>query len=429
MSKPVLLFVAAQADGHPRVNIDEEEKLIKKALDSPDAPVSLRRETACTYEDLLEALEDGPEVLHIACHGEGGNIIFADGPVQLDHLVEELTAHPSLKIFITTACESAALARRLSTLQAAIGMRGEISSEAACAFTKGFYRSFARGKSPAVCHASGVRALSRGFEEEAEFPRLYPEFIDAPGASPTVEPLDPGHPAPELSAELAAVLAQPDDPAFDALLAGRGKIAGRLTMSAVEFLRMLVTLVQVRPNLREAAKTLAQHWLPHAADWAEFDAAYQRGAADGEPHVTLPFANDPICELVAARIGKRRAYSEQPISPAQFTLPAVASLPTLDVPEVSGALAETFLLKESLKVPEDPKTRLAAVNAKLKALRMAGDRQGRRYRVHLVFGDARPGAVTLLRTQLEELLLIRGTASNIDVTIAHLLDLLFEWNC
>ncbi len=131
--------------------IDEGIRLGSKA-----GEVDLKVVLAPTLDTLLDTLNTyHPDVIHFSGHGGGQNLLFDnekagdDGGTVLDfdmvaRVVGATSATP--KLLVLVACDTVDGADRfLDTVPAVIAMADTIDDEAACEFSKRFYRSLSAG--------------------------------------------------------------------------------------------------------------------------------------------------------------------------------------------------------------------------------------------------------------------------------------------
>jgi CHAT domain len=157
MSKPVVLFLAANPQGTNRIALDEECAAIQRELKM--APrrfdFDFQARWAVTIGDLMrELLELSPALIHFAGHGSANGIILVgEGGVAKTLSARALhdmidSTGRSARAVVLNACFSEEQARVLSELVGcAVGMHSTIPDDAAREFSVAFYRALGFGKS------------------------------------------------------------------------------------------------------------------------------------------------------------------------------------------------------------------------------------------------------------------------------------------
>lgn len=131
--------------------IDEGIKLAGR-----DHEVDLKPFLAPTLDTLLDALNAyRPHILHFSGHGGGRTLLFdneragADGGTVLDYdlIARVISAtRPQPRLLVLAACDTVEGADQLlSSVPAVVAMSDSIEDEAACVFSRRFYRSLCAG--------------------------------------------------------------------------------------------------------------------------------------------------------------------------------------------------------------------------------------------------------------------------------------------
>jgi len=168
---PVILFLAADPQTAPRLDIGRECAAIERELSMTSGRDPLRFESrwATTVDDLLRHLTElEPTVLHISGHGRGsGELILQDEhgrprPVSIAALARMVgAAGRSLRLIVLNACYSAAQAAVLCReVDCVIGMGGAIDDSAARVFATRLYGALARRRSVGNAVEQATAALA-----------------------------------------------------------------------------------------------------------------------------------------------------------------------------------------------------------------------------------------------------------------------------
>lgn len=153
-SKRRVLAIFASPDGEQRLSLERERKQIEREL-GPATEVELRCVGAASLDDIhRELLDDteGYELAHLACHHDPeGCLMLEDtqgrGQVVRVQAVAELLRRHGVRSVVLNACHGARSAPHFGEFDELVAMDGVIDDEAALAFSRFFYRAFARGKS------------------------------------------------------------------------------------------------------------------------------------------------------------------------------------------------------------------------------------------------------------------------------------------
>jgi DNA-directed RNA polymerase specialized sigma24 family protein len=184
---PVVLFLAAQPVGLPRLELGEECRSIEEKLRAANChhQLQLRSRWAARPDDLLQALnEDSPSVLHFSGHGSGDQgICFQGNDGGVLHVTSEglagvlRAAGTGVSVVLLNACYSESQAEVLrSHIPCVIGLPTTIGDGAAIVYSESFYRALAFGNSVANAHAQGIAALG--------LPRVDGQMRDVVGSEP-----------------------------------------------------------------------------------------------------------------------------------------------------------------------------------------------------------------------------------------------------
>jgi formylglycine-generating enzyme required for sulfatase activity len=186
-----ILFIAANAEAHDALALDEEYRQIEHALRAGphrDA-FQLIPQLAARRGDLQRALlEHQPAVVHFACHGssQAEVVLRGDGPatelVPADALASLFhVLRDNLVLVVFNACFAAGQA--LATCRhagVAIGMRTWIDDRAATAFASALYEALAFGRSIRDAFELGAAAVAAVNPALRGAPQLFVEpEIDA----------------------------------------------------------------------------------------------------------------------------------------------------------------------------------------------------------------------------------------------------------
>ena len=150
-----ILFVAANPTDQARMQTDREHRILKSELErgrSREKFTFLPPQFAVTNTELLRAIDDKPEIIHFAGHGEENGIIITDNQNKAKRLSTAAlkilfnTLKGIVEIVILNACYSADQAKEISKLGAyVVGNNLPIGDEAAISFSKGFYNRLGDG--------------------------------------------------------------------------------------------------------------------------------------------------------------------------------------------------------------------------------------------------------------------------------------------
>ncbi|MCA9525655.1 MAG: SAVED domain-containing protein, partial [Myxococcales bacterium] len=200
-----ILFLGASPIGIAKLSIELEAEAIRRELRLAGSDIEVASRFAATFEELQRALLDvKPDLVHVICHGQAGDLIFMDAVGQRHKVpgravVRALRGAKGLKGAVLLACDSAAIAQQLPPgVPAAIGLKEEMSDNGARAYAVGFYLALARGLSFEECHEQGqTSVMGKGLDED-EVPVLF-------GGGPEGPVEEPGHPPEPLTRGVATL--------------------------------------------------------------------------------------------------------------------------------------------------------------------------------------------------------------------------------
>lgn len=189
MSKPVILFLAANPVGSDPLALTDECAAIERELSATPGrdDFEFRSKWAVTVDELMHHLnEHAPTVIHVSGHGGAAGLALqtSDGKAQLVTakaltMIVKATAG-SARLVVLNACYSAEQAEALRTVvDCVVGMSGVIDEAEARTFAKGFYGALGYRRSVAVAVEQGIaRMAGHGLTFDA--PRCQPrDGVDA----------------------------------------------------------------------------------------------------------------------------------------------------------------------------------------------------------------------------------------------------------
>lgn len=194
-----VLFIAVNG-AQAELRLDEEHRAIRKSLERwPERFAFYSLLGVRSYELGEELRRRSPDVLHFCGHGASpGGLAFPDAPgkfspISADAFSALLRAlRGNIQLVVLNACFSEQQARAVSNVAGiAIGMRRQISDEAAVAFSRALYSALADAKSVGDAFEmarAGIRIA--GKPEDADVPVLHrrrdvdPSRVHLPGLAP-----------------------------------------------------------------------------------------------------------------------------------------------------------------------------------------------------------------------------------------------------
>lgn len=178
MSKPVVLFLAANPSGTSELALTQECAAITRELKMTPGRTSLDFQTrwAVTVDDLSRELNElAPTLIHFSGHGNAEGIALVDANGAAHLLTPEALAaliqvtSESVKAVVLNACYSDTQARVISEQSGCtVGMKGTISDDAAREFSVAFYRALGHGRSVYNAYLQAKKMLvAKGLEHRA----------------------------------------------------------------------------------------------------------------------------------------------------------------------------------------------------------------------------------------------------------------------
>ena len=221
MSKVKILFFAADPLSAPpdgraaRLLLDEDIRQIREKVRASEHRDALEFDyrLAARPDDLLQALNEvRPDVVHFSGHGWSEGLILMDPGGRQPHGVDVVLLAKLFRVFrgqirvvVLNACLSHAQAEAIAgVVGCAIGMRGEISDQAAIAFGSAFYRAIGFGHSVRTAFDQGCLVLPPA---ERDCPQLVARADVDPGKLVLVSPTSTPPRAPGWTKRAAVTLA------------------------------------------------------------------------------------------------------------------------------------------------------------------------------------------------------------------------------
>jgi hypothetical protein len=192
--KVKVLFLAANPEDTPKVNLDDENREIT---------ISIRISNPCLFElasawairpdDLLQALnEHKPQIVHFSGHGNSEGEILVVGnskgskagvskSVSQDAILDLFTTlKGNIRVVVFNFCKSKSLAQAVTkVIDCAIGTNNTISDRAAIKFAASFYRAIGFRHSIQEAFDQGKTALTlEGIKEADTYELIAKEGID-----------------------------------------------------------------------------------------------------------------------------------------------------------------------------------------------------------------------------------------------------------
>ena len=139
-----VLVVGAAPDGLQPLRLDRELAEAIRAVEGRGITVAYR--PAADVTDLGVLGTDPPDLLHLACHGNGEALLF-EGPngarrVAIGDLLAILRTYPRFRGVYLASCEGAGLADRFGAVaDQVVAFEGELPDRCALAFTAQLYRA------------------------------------------------------------------------------------------------------------------------------------------------------------------------------------------------------------------------------------------------------------------------------------------------
>jgi CHAT domain-containing protein len=186
-----VLFLAANPTQETRLNLEKEHRTILEKLRASDFrdSVTLESRWALRPDDLLQSFQEvKPHVVHFSGHGSQDDeiILETDGggakPVSKGALTALFTTlRDNIRVVVLNACFSRGQAEALTqVVDCVVGMRQEVSDDAAIVFAASFYRGIGFGRSVQNAFEQGRTALMlEGIPEEWTPELLTRQGVDA----------------------------------------------------------------------------------------------------------------------------------------------------------------------------------------------------------------------------------------------------------
>lgn len=348
-----ILFLAANPLGTARLRLDEEVRLIDSALQQADASgrIDLRSHWAVRVSDLQSLfLRYQPDIVHFSGHSsEASEIVLQSeegrAVVVPARALSELFAlfKTHIRCVVLNACFSAEQAAGIAEhIDAVIGMREEISDQAAMQFVTGFYRGIGYGQDVLTAFNLGCSQLDLAQGAEAQKPQLLGKAD--PAAVRLAPPLAPPPAPPPAPAEAReSVATMREKPWWEQIPAAApqittGKTTGDVIIATVgagarnvavgKNIHQIITEVLGEPQPDD--KTIIQAQLAQA----QAALAALRGAADG----TLLQMADFQLKLLGGELAK----AGEAETPSASTITQVGDWLLDTLPQIAEALAGLF---------------------------------------------------------------------------------------
>jgi hypothetical protein len=188
-SRQLILFLAANPSGTPRLALDKECAAIERELRmAPDRDhFDFRSKWAVSVDEMMIHLNElQPTIIHFSGHGSSGagahggghrdvEPLAAGSGICLERELERRLQHvngpalakmiaagaPSARVVVLNACFSDAVAESLcQVVDCVVSMTGAVDDDAARSFAEGFYRALGHGRSVGNAVAQAVALLS-----------------------------------------------------------------------------------------------------------------------------------------------------------------------------------------------------------------------------------------------------------------------------
>lgn len=169
-----VLIVSSRSAGSPVLNIDEEFRSVREAIERAKYGKRINLRTpllAARIEDITrELLEEKVDIIHFSVHGDGTGIsVMSDDGTpfiwKFDALKEHLKTFKGIKCIVLNSCNSDVY--DVDDWPAVVvAMREAIEDQAAIEFSRGFYQAIGAGKSIKYSANQGqLTARSKGWED------------------------------------------------------------------------------------------------------------------------------------------------------------------------------------------------------------------------------------------------------------------------
>jgi hypothetical protein len=171
-----VLVVGANPDGASMIRADREMRGIRTAAKPLGVLVDVL--TAAAFLDLLEIVDQQPDVLHVICHSDGTHLEFAAPGSELAEIVAAQRVVDLLAAFrdqhgvrlhavVLNCCQGEGFAERfLHVADVVVAHRGDLDDECAVGFARALYRQARTGSDiGAAAHVAATMAATPPFCE------------------------------------------------------------------------------------------------------------------------------------------------------------------------------------------------------------------------------------------------------------------------
>jgi internalin A len=183
LKRKILFLSANPSDQKVRPQVDKEFKSIKDELQSSDhweAFELLPPELGVTDKNLLKSMNQKPEIVHFAGHGELEGIVITDHENRSVLMPEKALNRlfkqhkDSIRLVILSACYSSEQAQTISAIGFyVIGMNSAFKDVAALSFSTGLYIGLGAGKEIESAYDDAMFMLESNFPGDAEKPEIW----------------------------------------------------------------------------------------------------------------------------------------------------------------------------------------------------------------------------------------------------------------
>lgn len=168
-----VLVIGSSPGGESPVRADRELKAILASARS--AQLTVHSAPAASASDIEQILSLRPDILHLACHGDGPDLVFEDGFGRARYIAGRTIAevlglyqaHAGIRLrgVVLNACLSADLAIPFrSVADVVIAHRGPLDDECAVVFAGKLYAAL--GAVPSMAEAASIAAGNAMLEDE-----------------------------------------------------------------------------------------------------------------------------------------------------------------------------------------------------------------------------------------------------------------------
>ncbi len=178
--KQKILFLAANPSDEARLQTDLEYRLVSERMRDNIYYELLRPEFALTVENLIIAMNQKPQVIHFAGHGEQSGIIITNNQNQaqgmgIRPLKRLFRQHKeSSRLILLNSCYSEGQAEALSSLgMYVIGMNSSVGDNAAINFASGLYIGLSQGKDVEKAYDDAMIVIETKHPSFADLPKVW----------------------------------------------------------------------------------------------------------------------------------------------------------------------------------------------------------------------------------------------------------------